>query len=349
MTKRYYNLFRGFAVTPWPEDEPVTAEAQAAVDAFNEHILKNICHGNTELAAWLMGFFAHLVQKPGEKPLVAIVFRGAKGTGKTWPIDCIGHLLGAHYLLTSNRRYLSGNFNGHLENCLFLALDEAFWSGDKQLDGIVKDLITGAHHVIEHKGKEPFKVDNRTRVAIIGNEDWVVPATHDERRFAVFNVGDGRKQDRDFFRQMREGMELGGYRLLLRYLQNYDIRGLDLDGAPKTAALHGQKNASLGLVHNWWLDSLTEGRLLNSDFAEGWVEEVDTIRFRDAFYRGCRERQVGGRLPAVSEIGRELKKCLPDFQGSIRARPANVYRFPSLEVCRAAWEHFIQHKVEWPT
>jgi hypothetical protein len=91
------------------------------------------------------------------------------------------------------------------------ALDEAFWSGDKQAEGVLKDLITGRDHVIEHKGKEPYSVANKTRVVIIGNEDWLIPASHDERRFAFFDVGDGRKQDRAFFQSMREGMEAGGY------------------------------------------------------------------------------------------------------------------------------------------
>jgi hypothetical protein len=45
------------------------------------------------------------------------------------------------------------------------ALDEAFWSGDKQAEGTLKDLITGRDHVIEHKGKEPYTVANKTRVA----------------------------------------------------------------------------------------------------------------------------------------------------------------------------------------
>src|SRR5690606_13114237 len=147
--------------------------------------------------------------------------RGGKGTGKNALVDRVGYLLGNHYLLTSNRRYLVGNFNGHLEHCLLFALDEAFWSGDKQAEGQLKDLITGSHHVIEHKGKEPYSVENCTRIVIIGNEEWLVPSSHDERRFAVFHVGDGRKQDRAFFQAMREGMERGGYRLLLRYLLDY--------------------------------------------------------------------------------------------------------------------------------
>ena len=49
--------------------------------------------------------------------------------------------------------------------------DEAFWAGDKQAEGKLKDLITGAHHFIEFKGKEPVLVENHTRLLVIGNQD----------------------------------------------------------------------------------------------------------------------------------------------------------------------------------
>lgn len=345
--KRFYNLWRGFAVEPWSKDQTPTQEMQDAFDAFLDHARANICRGDRELVRWLLGYFAHLVQRPGEKPLVALVFRGGKGVGKNALVDRVGHLLGGHYLLTSNRRYLVGNFNGHLENCLLFALDEAFWSGDKQAEGTLKDLITGATHVVEHKGKEPYAVSNVTRVAIIGNEDWLVPASHDERRFAVFDVGDGRQNDRAFFHQMRVGMEGGGYRLLLRYLLDYDLTGIDLNGAPHTKALLDQKNATLEPVPQWWLTCLSEGRLIASDFGADWPGEVDCERFRSSFRRYAREHNIRGRVPDDNRFGAEIKKVTGGTVKHARLATGYVYRFPSLDECRASWSKFIGHDVEW--
>ncbi|MCU9931097.1 hypothetical protein OFL77_27585, partial [Escherichia coli] len=79
--------------------------------------------------------------------------------------------------------------------------------------------------------------DNITRVAIIGNEDWLVPASFDERRYAVFSVGDGRRQDRDFFHNMRVGMEEGGYAYLLKFLMDFDLSAIDVNEAPQTQGL----------------------------------------------------------------------------------------------------------------
>lgn len=347
---RFYNLWRGFAVKPLPPDETPTKDAQDALDAFLEHARDNVCRGNDELYRWLIGYFAHLVQRPWEKPLVALVFRGGKGVGKNALIERIGSLLGGHFLLTSNRRYLLGNFNGHLENCLMFALDEAFWSGDKQAEGQIKDLITGSQHVIEHKGKEPFRVDNRTRIVIIGNEEWLAPASHDERRFAVFDVGDGRKQDRNYFESMRVGMERGGYRLLLRYLLGLQLGDTDVNAAPQTKGLLDQKHETLDPFKQWWLDCLQDGKLIGGDFETSWPGQVETDRFRTAFRRYVQERRINSRIPDNTTLGKTLKKICAGAHASKKRNGEgfdNTYKLPSLADCRLAWDAYIGHPVEW--
>jgi hypothetical protein len=349
---RFYNLWKGFTYAPFGHDENPSSEARESVEAFLDHALTNVCRGEDRLFKWLIGYFAHLVQRPWEKPLVALVFRGGKGTGKNALIERIGTLLGGHFLLTSNRRYLIGNFNGHLENCLLFALDEAFWSGDKQAEGTLKDLITGKSHVIEHKGKEPYTVENCTRVAIIGNEDWLVPASQDERRFAVFDVGDGRKQDRAYFQTMREGMERGGYRVLLRYLLDFNLTGIELNDAPRTLALLDQKVSSLDPFYQWWLESLGEGKLVCADFGGDWpTEPIDKDRVRNAFRRYTRDRNIKGRIPEDRTVGKLFHKACPKLDASGKRREGgeliNTYKLPPLAEARTLWETFIGHAVPW--
>lgn len=343
--ERFYNLWRGFAYAP------ATTAEHPAVALFLEHAEHNVCGGDKDLFKWLMGYFAHLLQRPWEKPLVALVFRGAKGTGKNALIERIGALLGGHFLLTSNRRYLLGNFNGHLENCLLFALDEAFWSGDKQAEGALKDLITGREHVIEHKGKEPYTVANKTRVVIIGNEDWLVPASHDERRFAVFNVGDGRKQDRLFFTAMRKGMESGGYANLLRYFLDFDLSHVDVNAAPHTAALHDQKQSTLDPFHQWWLECLDEGRILGTETVT-WPEELHCERFRSAFRRYVKDRNIKSRVPEDKSLGRLLKLCAPSVSKRRMGAQEDgsqpyAYALRTLAEHRAEWDTFIGFKTTW--
>lgn len=344
--ERFYNLWRGFAYAPKPHYTP-----HYAVDLFLEHALVNVCNGHQELFRWLIGYFAHLVQRPFEKPLVALVFKGAKGVGKNALIGRVSALLGGHALVTSNKRYLLGNFNGHLENCLLFTLDEAFWSGDKQAEGVLKDLITGDTHVIEHKGKEPYPVANKTRVVVIGNEDWLVPASYDERRFAVFEVGPGRKQDRQFFETMRLGMESdGGYPVLLRYLLDFPLS--QVNAAPDTVALADQKLSSAHSFHQWWRECLEEGRIVGSE-STAFPAHTPCDRFRAAYRRYTKERNISGRIPEDRYFGRLLKQCAPlilKYKASKQDDGSQPYMYGLRDLAehRQEWDLFMGTTTVWP-
>jgi hypothetical protein len=341
----FYNLWRGFTVEPAASGSP---RAEAALAAFIDHARNNVCHGHEPLFRWLMGYFAHMIQRPWEKPLVALVFHGKKGVGKNALVERVGALLGAHSLVVTDRRYLTGNFNGHLENCLLFALDEAVWAGDKQGEGVLKGLVTSHEHVIEHKGKEPYRVENRLRVVIIGNEEWLVPASMDERRWAVFNVGDARRQDRGFFQEMREGMEAGGYARLL----NYDLTGIDVNEAPNTAGLAEQKIESMPAVAQWWFDCLQEGRILGSDMHDHWPGFVPTERLERAFRAHARERHVGkGWLPTKKGFVTALKAHCPKVEKArkeVEGRWLWGYMLPALPLCRKQFEGVLDYPVDWP-
>lgn len=271
-------------------------------------------------------------------------------------MNIIGHLLGCHFLSTAKRRHLIGDFNSHLENLLLLVANEAFWHGDHQVEGILKDLVTGQTHVIERKGQEPYEVANLLRLVVMGNEHVLIPASSDERRWAAFLVTLKRlkpltSEARSFFREMRLGMEAGGYRLLLRFLMDYDLSGVDVDAAPDTELLHEQKIEGLDPFHQWWRESLANGRLELSDFGgEEWQTKVPKDAVRDAYRRYRRERNINGREPQETAIGKLLRACAPsaysskDRQGE---RRVNVYRLPDLETAKAEWEAFIGHEGGW--
>lgn len=347
---RFYNMWRGYAFDPLEDGATIDPAWQQGLDQFLEHALKNVCNGDEKLFRYLISYFAHMIQRPYEKPLVACVFKGLKGVGKNALVERVCALIAPHYIVADDRRYLTSNFNGHLESCLALILDEAAWPGDKEGEGKLKGLITGTHHNIEHKGKEPFKVDNLTRVFVLGNENWLVPATEDERRYAVFNVGNGRKQDRQFFKSMRTRMEKGGYRLLLTYLLNFDIN-VDINHAPMTIGLVDQKHASLEPFEQWWLDCITEGQMVGSLGKGIDFDEIHAETFRNAFSENMRRRQIRTRLPDERAIGKVLAKVAPSIR-KVRRRVGSsqeyFYVSGGLEILRKDWEKYIGSKLIWP-
>lgn len=70
-----FNMWRGFPPVPG-------AIEGGRCDLILRHIREVICNGVERDFRYLIGWLAHILQKPGEKPEVAIVLRGKKGTGK---------------------------------------------------------------------------------------------------------------------------------------------------------------------------------------------------------------------------------------------------------------------------
>lgn len=352
----YYNLWRGFAYKQTAYGD-AGASAKLGFDMFIDHAKKNVCNGDEKLFTWLMGYFAHLVQKPFERPLTTLVFRGSKGTGKNVLIERIGKLLGSgHFLTAHDSRYLTSNFNGHLDSCLILVLDEAFWSGDKQAEGKLKGLTTAPEIMIERKGKEPYMVDNLVRMVVIGNEDWLVPASADERRYAVFDVGEGRKQDRTYFSQLCALMDSkGGAEILMHYLKNFDLKSVDVNAAPHTKGLADQKHESLSAFEQFWLQCLTEGRIVNTDFSDKWEEKVDKGIFRRAFAAYCKERNIRSWAPSDIALTKELRRLSPSMDPRQKIQHGDgdetkwvrCFRFEVLETVRAEWDKRLGFPSDW--
>jgi len=292
-----------------------------------------------------------MIQRPWERPSTTLVFKGRKGVGKNVLIDRIGKLLGnGHYLVAQDGRYLTSNFNGHLDSCLCLVLDEAFWSGDKKAEGKLKGITTETQIMIERKGKEPYMVDNLVRLVVIGNEDWLVPASYDERRYAVYEVGEGKKQNREYFQKLVTLMDnKGGAEVLMHYLKNFDLKLSDVHVAPMTKGLQNQKLESLPIFEQYWYQCLVDGRIVNSDFASDWQLEISKNEFRRAYISYCKERNVKSWVLSDIALGRLLKKMTPSIDGRQKTIGSqdNAYRFKDLKTVRHEWDMFMSSETYW--
>ena len=346
----YYNLWRGFAVKELTPSDIVSEDAIKAVDLFQEHVLENVCDGDLDHYKWVMGWFAHIVQRPWEKPKTALVLQGRQGVGKSIIPTIIGRFFPQNYVAASSRRYMTGNFNIHLENTLLCNFEEAFWSGDKEAAGILKQLITGDDQQIEKKGKDSFTVDSCLRVIILGNEEWLVPAAAEERRYGVFQVGENRMQDHDFFGAMMKGIKDGGDRLLFTRLKHMDISGVDVSVAPKTSGLLKQKNQSLPVIEKWWFDCLSHKYIegLQSDFSPGeWPKSADRSHLRSAFDEYMKQKNIrawgGSDMSFNNFITKATKATM------VVNKESRLWEFvlPEIQECRNLWDNYQGQKNEW--
>jgi len=340
----YFNLWRGFVVEPKPGD----------CSKFLDHIKVNVAQGDKEHFNYIIGWFADIFQNPASKCGTSLVIRGKQGTGKTKIGEVIGSLLGPHYLITSSSRFVTGRFNSHLGSCIVLHADEAFWAGDKAAEGTIKDLITGDTHLIEYKGKEPFSVKNYLRLFVTGNPKWLVPAGMEERRFAVFEIGEESIQDLEYFAAIDEEIKNGGLEALLDYFLNFDLSKVNLKKIPYTSELLNQKLNSLDCRESWALSFLDEGILPGHAYDRKYNQRPTEIMFKDYINHS---RNVGiNHRNIQTQIGIFLTKLIPNLKksrGDYRdletdsSIKINYYIFPSLKECREAMEKLIGCEMNW--
>jgi hypothetical protein len=341
----HYNLWRGFACEPKKGD----------CSKFLEHIKTNVACGNDDLFKWVIGWIAHIFQHPDQKIGTSLALRGDQGTGKTKVGETIGRLLGNHYQLVSDPRYVVGRFNSHLISTLLLHADEAFWAGDHAAEGRLKDLVTGTKHHVELKGFEPIVIDNYVRLLVTGNSNWLVPAGLGERRFAVLDMGEKHKQDHRYFAAIDAQMKAGGDQALLYHLLEFDLSSVNLRTIPKTAALLDQKVSSLSTEQAWWLDMLKSGTL-------PWGCNQQGACPKDALFSQYIEhaKDSGARRRSIeTQLGMFLGKVVPDLRiqrltycvkidGITVDKQGRVYTFPPLAKCRKAFESILQQDLAWP-
>jgi hypothetical protein len=360
-TAGYFNFYRGFSVTA---DSSSPDEGRwKKYSVFRDHLLTNIADGNETYFRWILAWFAHLVQRPRERIGTAIVLRGRQGTGKTVVGDVIGALIRAHYFLVDDPRYLTGNFNVHMVNCLLLQIDEGVWGGDKHAEGRLKGLITSSNQMIEAKNVDPIRVRNFVRVIFTSNEAWVVPAGLEERRFAVFDVASHVMQNHEYFAEMFRELNAGGYEALLADLLVYDLDAPDapnLREIPKTGGLLEQKLRSMDPVSSWWFARLVDGSPTHRQ--AGWPSRIP-IRVLLADYIRSSDKVGVRRKASETEFGMAMQKLLPSvrIRKSVETveetsddgdscevmRRVRCYDLPGLDDCRRHVEERLAQSVEW--
>jgi len=346
-----YNLWRGFAMKAVKGDRHLR---------YLDHLKNNICSGDEKVLTYLLSWMARAIQKPNTPGEVAIVLRGAKGTGKTIFADVFGRLFGRHYWAVADAKFIVGNFNAHLRDCVVLFGDEAFWAGDRKHESVLKALITGRRLVIESKGINAETANNFVHLIMASNSEWVVPASYDERRFLVLDVAKTRQGDKAYFKAIMRELEDGGFANLLYMLQHMDLTHFNHRDVPDTDALQDQKFHSMEPHEEWWFSKLRDGHLRPAH--PSWTSPIPKEALIEDYLTYARNISASRRTNATRLALFIEKCCAPGphtFTGEFRGKdvsgnPQNgsavFWEFPPLAACRAGFEKHIGGLPKgWPT
>lgn len=330
------NLWQGFAVKPEEGD----------CSLILAHIRDNICGANDEAYKYMLGWLARLVQYPEKMGEVAVILRSGKGTGKSFFADIIGSMFGEHYTTISNSDHLTGRFNAHLQRCVLLFADEAFFAGDKKGEGTLKSIVTDSRIFVEPKGIDGSMRRNFLHIIMASNNKWVVPSSHDERRFFVLDVANDQKQNTDYFSALAKQVANGGREAFLQFLLNYDLSGFNVRKVPQTDGLQAQKAESLrrNPVLKVLYDCLQTGdfpMFVNNKKCR--FERTGKWLIGTTGFQAYVKDQVGRAEPTLNEIG-ELFISMGLIRNE-RGSPIG-YELPSLIETRRAFDE-IQSPMSW--
>jgi hypothetical protein len=333
--KGYMNLWRGWGV------EPVEGECGRWLSFVKEVI----CHGDEELFAYVIFYFAHLVQKPRELPETALVLRGEEGIGKNTFFAMIGEIVGrAHYMMLNSMQQIAGRFSGHLADVLFVVCNEGVWGGNKDAQGILKSMITDDFQPMEKKGLDITSIRNFKRVLFSTNENWAVPRGMDDRRHVICDVSNARKGDLTYWAELRDEFNKGAASALYYKLLQLDLKNWHPRQVPKRLKEAGyeMKILSAGTIARWWMDRLMHGWLIKDGHAYAeeqpyfWPQYTSMELIKNSYLTWCDEYKITHREHVVM-IGKELK-----LFGVTLGRPRQnnpeyrrLYKIPELKEAQA--------------
>lgn len=335
----YYNLYQGF---------PVKA-VKGDCGFYLEHIRQNICRGDEDLYEYVLDWMADAIQNPGERPGVALAIRGKQGVGKGVFVNVFASLFGPHAIQVTQSSHLVGNFNAHLRDKLLVFADEAFWAGDKRAEGVLKGLVTEDNIAVEMKGIDVQSSPNYVRLILASNNEWIIPASADQRRFVVIEASEARMQDASYFGSIINQIENGGREALMYFLSERDLNRVNLRNIPKTEALVMQQLHSLDSVAQWLYNCLYSGEI--EDDAHGarisWPTSVSVSNFYDAYIYFCKRHSIS-HPSKLAAFGRRLRELLPSsrkIREGGKTRDAK-YQLPDFEKAKLefttanGWKYF---------
>jgi hypothetical protein len=320
------NLWRGFAVQP----------RKGGWRLLLRHIYRVLGAGDRKAGRYVVRWLAWMLQNPGLPAEAVLAFQGDEGAGKGTLARVMLQIFGAYALPVSDPNMLTGQFSGHLQHCCFLFVDEAFWAGDVRSEGRLKSLVTEPTITVRPLYVQGFQIRNMLHIMMASNNDWMVPAGHGSRRYAVFKVSQDVISNHAYFKALNAEIDGGGTEAML-----YDLLRLDLgDWHPKqiyeTAALVEQKGHTLRGLDAWIEAMLQEGALPKPlPKYPNRCLSVDLEAAALKFDRYTNAAKVAQRLQTVLEVQPFNNKY------------ARGWAFPALSECRALWARRNGGRWQW--
>lgn len=337
--RKYLNMWEGFSTKP--------KYKKGGWRKTQKHVYKILCNSDHVKFKYVMKWLAWCIQNPDKRAEVALVFKGEKGAGKSFLFIQLKKLFGRHGMVISDPNRLGGQHSGHLQDLSFLFCDEVYYPGNKEIEGRIKAIITEEFLDVRKLFRDPITVKNRLHIVMCTNNEWVIPATKDERRYFIENInnmyakGRASKTQREiYFNKIWGEMENGGREAMLYDLKNYNLNDWHpRNDVPETDELKKQKEISLNALLSTIKQMLEDG-ILPGEYKNGfyYVSSKGLKHHLEDIEPMCAKFSTVRKADAIRDLG--AKKERTPGTGNIR------WIVPPLTEMRRKWDK-IHGPVAW--
>ncbi len=184
-TGNEHNMFHGLAISIQQahqhcmnnkmESESIDDYAKRKSACYVKLLREHVCG---EHYKYLLHWLAHVIQKPGTKTKKRIdLFSAIQGTGKSLAIETVMKIIGiSDSLKVTNLKRLQ-RFNNSIKYKILLFCDEAFFTGNKELSSMLKNLVTTDQENYEKKCETMELCDSFHNIVTANNLTEHAPIT----------------------------------------------------------------------------------------------------------------------------------------------------------------------------
>ena len=196
-----YNDWTDFPIKEHPLD--MSADTSLIYQHFDL-----VSNHDAKVKEYLLNWFAYMVQKPGIKSRVALLFHGDQGSGKsTVGEDLMKAILGQDKMMVTDKiDLLLGRF-ADTRGKLLVCLNEAKGKDTFTVDNLLKDYITRSTCEVEKKGVDAFTAKAFDRLIFTTNSKNSIPFQQGDRRWMVSSMDNSKNNDMEYFNALHKVFE----------------------------------------------------------------------------------------------------------------------------------------------
>lgn len=284
-------------------------------------------HDRDILLHWMASHCQNVGSKFGWWPVI----QGTQGNGKTMIIKVLSYCTGNRYTHIVNPQAMiktSNQFNAWILFKRLIAIEEVKTDDKRDLNEMLKPLVTNDDTNVEGKGTAQATGENRANGVIVGNHKDGLPIDDKERRWAIFYTAQQNQSDLardgmsgDYFPKLWAWLRKDGYAIVYDYLMRFPLRP-ELDPAqlctlaPYTSSTEQALAISLGFMEQEILEAIDEGQ---AGFVGGMVSSKAVSALAARLRRTIPSRKMRG---IMQSLGYDWHPKLPDGRCTTPAQGA---------------------------